>query len=323
MINPEVVAYVRQNMQAGVSPEQLRQNLLSNGWSEVDVNDVFREVSSLSPLAPGATPIAAVAPVDTAPSYASFFRRAAGHVIDGTVVSCVTSIIWLVTSFIFEKQILAYMTPHIDRLGALIKSQTNPQWSDVQGFFMAIIVAVGIAILVSTVVNILYRAIMESSVRQATLGKLLVGLKLTDLSNQRVSFGRALGRNIVALFSSAFLGVGYLMAIFTERKQTLHDKVAGTVVVDVKRYGAGRVFGVFVIVFILSMVLQQAFGFFSPSSFKDAFKNITPVNMHTPIIVTPVAPININIDMTGTSSPASGTVPENTPLEEGVDAPAL
>ncbi len=76
----------------------------------------------------------------------------------------------------------------------------------------------------------LYSAAMESSARQATLGKMVFGMKVTDLQGQRISFGRATGRHFAKLLSGLILGIGFIMAGFTEKKQALHDMLANTLV---------------------------------------------------------------------------------------------
>ena len=78
----------------------------------------------------------------------------------------------------------------------------------------------------------LYFAGMESSVNQATLGKMALGIKVTDESGNRLSFGHALGRWFAAALSYITLYIGFLMAAFTDRKRALHDMVASTLVVD-------------------------------------------------------------------------------------------
>ena len=76
----------------------------------------------------------------------------------------------------------------------------------------------------------IYEAAMESSSKQATIGKLALGLKVTDLAGARISFARATGRHFAKIISKMILLVGYIMAGFTERKQALHDMIAGTLV---------------------------------------------------------------------------------------------
>ena len=77
----------------------------------------------------------------------------------------------------------------------------------------------------------LYYALMQSSSRQATLGQLALGLRVTDLEGRRVSFARASGRHFATGLTGLTLGIGYLLVLFTAKKQTLHDLVAGTLVV--------------------------------------------------------------------------------------------
>ena len=104
----------------------------------------------------------------------------------------------------------------------------------------------------------LYEALLVSSPRQATLGKMAVGIKVTDLAGERIGFGRATARffsKLIGYFAGTVLillgtwligGIGallfgligtvvilgsFLMAAFTVRRQALHDLVAGCVVV--------------------------------------------------------------------------------------------
>jgi len=72
---------------------------------------------------------------------------------------------------------------------------------------------------------------MLASEKQATLGKMAMGLIVTDDNNQRLTFGRATGRHFAKYLSGLALGIGFVMAAFTERKQALHDMIAGTLVV--------------------------------------------------------------------------------------------
>jgi uncharacterized RDD family membrane protein YckC/Tfp pilus assembly major pilin PilA len=90
---------------------------------------------------------------------------------------------------------------------------------------------VPLAMLLGYVGAILYRPLLESSSRQATLGQSATSIKVTDEQGQRVSFGRALGRFLAHLLSGLTLGFGYAMAVFTSKRQALHDKIAGTLVV--------------------------------------------------------------------------------------------
>lgn len=78
----------------------------------------------------------------------------------------------------------------------------------------------------------LYFAAMEASAWRATLGKLVVGVRVTTLDGQRLGFGQATVRLLAKLgLSLPPLGLGFVLAGVDARKQALHDKVAGTVVV--------------------------------------------------------------------------------------------
>lgn len=77
-----------------------------------------------------------------------------------------------------------------------------------------------------------YFAVLESSRLQATLGKLALGIRVTDLSGGRVTFFRATGRFLGKILSAQTLLLGYVMALFTKRRQALHDLMAGTLVVN-------------------------------------------------------------------------------------------
>ncbi|TCJ14509.1 RDD family protein [Flaviaesturariibacter flavus] len=85
-------------------------------------------------------------------------------------------------------------------------------------------------------VNCLYFALMESSERGATLGKMALGLRVTDMNGGRITFMQGLGRYFGKILSSIILFIGYLMMVWDDRKQTLHDKMAGTLVVKADRF---------------------------------------------------------------------------------------
>jgi len=80
--------------------------------------------------------------------------------------------------------------------------------------------------------GLFYFALMESSPYQATLGKMALGIKVTDYAGRRISFARAVGRYLGKIISSIILGIGYLLAGFSAKKQALHDMIAGTLVVS-------------------------------------------------------------------------------------------
>lgn len=91
--------------------------------------------------------------------------------------------------------------------------------------------AQGLSAFIGFVVGVAYFVIMESSERQATLGKLAVGIKVTDMEGARISAGVAAIRYFSKILSGIILLIGYIMAAFTPKKQALHDIIAKTLVV--------------------------------------------------------------------------------------------
>lgn len=78
----------------------------------------------------------------------------------------------------------------------------------------------------------IYYASFESSAKQATLGKMALNIKVTDMAGCRIGFGRATGRHFAKFISGIILLIGYLMVAFTPKKQGLHDLITGCVVID-------------------------------------------------------------------------------------------
>lgn len=107
----------------------------------------------------------------------------------------------------------------------------------IDGIILGIISAILIFIfdqnlttLAGVIIGWLYYALQESSERQATLGKTVLGIYVTDTEGRRISFLRATGRHFAKILSGLILLIGYIMAAFTARKQALHDMIASTLV---------------------------------------------------------------------------------------------
>lgn len=84
----------------------------------------------------------------------------------------------------------------------------------------------------SVVLAIFYFPVFESSSLQATPGKYWMGLKVLNEDGQTLSFPRAVARFFLKYVSSMLLMMGYLMQLFTAKRQTLHDLIASAVVID-------------------------------------------------------------------------------------------
>lgn len=77
----------------------------------------------------------------------------------------------------------------------------------------------------------LYNALLESSKSGATVGKSVMGIRVTDMNGERIGFGPATGRFFGKILSVLTFFIGYFLMLFNTRRQTLHDMMAGTIVI--------------------------------------------------------------------------------------------
>jgi uncharacterized RDD family membrane protein YckC len=145
-------------------------------------------------------------------------KRLLAFIIDALILSVVFGILFSILST-------------IGIFGAATAlSGSDGEISDSEGLGMAAAIAgagLGIQIL-SLALQIGYFTIMESSERQATIGKSAMGLIVADENGNRLDTQKALARNISRILSGMICFVGYFMAFFTEKKQALHDIIAKT-----------------------------------------------------------------------------------------------
>lgn len=99
-------------------------------------------------------------------------------------------------------------------------------------FIPCLIASHMIPVIGGIIVWFFYAPILESSDIRATIGKRLVGIQVTDLEGNGISFRAALIRNVLKFVSSAIVFIGFFFVLFTEKKQSLHDLLAETVVID-------------------------------------------------------------------------------------------
>lgn len=142
------------------------------------------------------------------PRYAGFWIRVGANLIDQLilmVVCIVLALLVLIPTFIL-----------VEMLGRTLESGV---FADILGFA------------VTYPVIWLYMTIFESSAWQATPGKRALGLRVTDLDGQRISFARANGRYFAKMISTLLCFFGYLQIGVHSRKQGLHDQIAETLVI--------------------------------------------------------------------------------------------
>jgi len=158
--------------------------------------------------------------------YGGFWLRFAASFIDGIVIGIPLFIVFFILSIVFIGSSVGF-EELVNSTGdsVYVEEEISPeQVYALLGYYVTIMV-------ISIIVPVGYYAGLHSSKWQATVGKKLLGLKVTDIQGNRVSFWRALGRYFAKSFLSGIFMIGYIIAAFTEKKQALHDLIAGTIVV--------------------------------------------------------------------------------------------
>jgi uncharacterized RDD family membrane protein YckC len=149
--------------------------------------------------------------------YAGFWKRFIAHLIDALLIGLVEIILFLPMFLLLGlNQFLMEMD------GA----EPSP------GVIAAFVVAAIFGGMTAMICSWLYFALMESSATGGTLGKMAIGIMVTDMQGNRVTFWRATGRYFAKYISGFTLGIGYVMAGITQQKQALHDIIAGCLVVN-------------------------------------------------------------------------------------------
>jgi uncharacterized RDD family membrane protein YckC len=148
--------------------------------------------------------------------YAGFWRRFVAYIIDAVLF-------WVVFVVVIGGALGVTDIELSGTLGDSTSQYSRPATAshDLELLFQFVVL----------IISWLYFALLESSSRQATLGKMALGIKVTDLDGNRISFGRATGRFFAKIISGIILMIGYIMVAFTAKKQGLHDIIAGTLVI--------------------------------------------------------------------------------------------
>lgn len=151
--------------------------------------------------------------------YASFGKRFGAILIDGLIIGVASSILMGTVVALF------FAGSGADLIGGAAPSETAiiGMVMSYFGFLFAMLIG-----------SWLYFALQESSEKMATIGKRAMGIVVTDMDGNRISFARASGRYFGKMISGSIMYVGYIMAAFTEKKQALHDIIANCLVMNDK-----------------------------------------------------------------------------------------
>lgn len=84
----------------------------------------------------------------------------------------------------------------------------------------------------SVLISLIYKPIFEASPLRATPGKAVMGMQVLSEEGQTLTLKQSYIRYFSSIVSGLILCIGYLMNLITEKKQTLHDMIAQTIVVD-------------------------------------------------------------------------------------------
>jgi uncharacterized RDD family membrane protein YckC len=216
---------VRQWLRSGqVSPKDLAWYEGLADWQPLSV--LFPDEAVQAPVSanPYAAPSAPLLPQTTTAAledHAGFWKRVAAYVLDAIIL--------------YIPQLIIQKAFGVDAAQAALKQAAIDAAGNMQLVLAAqerFYAAMWPAILLSFVIGWLYFAICESSAWQGTLGKLALGIRVTDMQGRRISFPRALGRYVAKLLSFLILGIGFLMVAWTRRKQGLHDMICDTLVLN-------------------------------------------------------------------------------------------
>ncbi|MCE5270447.1 RDD family protein [bacterium] len=163
--------------------------------------------------------------------YAPFIKRFVAFVVDFILSGAICALLMLPLALVFIPKLLVDSA----LVGLFSGRHFDPERlfeHSAAMMLFPLIWNIILFVLVASLVHLLYFALFESSHRQATPGKMLLGIFVTDEQGRRISFGRAVGRNLARVLSKMFCWLGYLLALFTERTQALHDLIASTLVLE-------------------------------------------------------------------------------------------
>jgi uncharacterized RDD family membrane protein YckC len=148
-------------------------------------------------------------PLYNTANYGGFWRRFAAVLIDGILL-------WIVNMTIQS----------VSGVGTRLQEAILDDPQDIS----AMLNIAGPIWALGAVIQLIYFAYFESSEKQGTFGKQALGLIVTDTNGDRITFVKGVIRYFARWVSGITLAIGYIIQPFTEKKQALHDMIAGTLV---------------------------------------------------------------------------------------------
>ncbi len=154
--------------------------------------------------------------------YAGFWPRFAAYFIDGAVMALFLNAVYWMT----HQQVSHQLDTHPE----IVRYLTG-ETSEYSGAYKAAnLIMYYCASFQSLLFGWCYYAGMESSPLRGTFGKWVLGIYVTDLEGNRISFAQGTGRFFGKIISGMLLLIGYIMIGTSDRKQGLHDKMADCLV---------------------------------------------------------------------------------------------
>lgn len=145
--------------------------------------------------------------------YAAFWQRLLAYLLDSVIVTVIMIILLVIINVGYPKA-----SVYDPETGGVVTALSGEA-------FFAILLVLGI-------VPFLYYVLFESSHSQATPGKMALGIYLTSTRGGDIDLPTATMRYVVRIIlSGSLFAFGYWLMFFTARQQTLHDLIAGTLVV--------------------------------------------------------------------------------------------
>ncbi|MEW6468363.1 MAG: RDD family protein [Bacteroidota bacterium] len=163
--------------------------------------------------------------------YAGFWMRFAAYLIDSILLNIITLIVLKPALALAGIRYPEADQERIKELMEMLEEGVLLSQTEMIQMLLGVTLTEYFVVVGATIVAAwLYFALMESSAKMGTLGKMALGLRVTDMEGNRISFLRATGRHFAKIVSGMTLLIGYIMAGFTEKKQALHDVMAGCLV---------------------------------------------------------------------------------------------